>query len=100
AGGVTHLLLRYLAHRNGCKWDEKQTERDALNELRPEEVPIASVQIELCELMQRESAAYYADHQHPPRIESRQQNPDQRHRNHRAHTARRQGDARAERRIA
>ena len=44
AGGVSHVFFFDRRHADGGKRDEDETERQAHDELRPEEVPVAGAE--------------------------------------------------------
>lgn len=49
AGGVAHLFLGDARHAVGHQPDEQKAESDALEHLRPENVPVARVEVEVGE---------------------------------------------------
>ena len=60
---VAHLLARDRIHRHRRQRHEEQRQPDALDELRPEDVPVARLQVEIDEPEQRHAADDETDRQ-------------------------------------
>ena len=98
---VAHLLARDRIHRDRRQRHEEQRHAGALDELRPEDVPVARLQVQLRQPEQRHAADDQSDRQQLPRRRTCPvMQPGDRHHEERSDAARRHRDAGLQRRIA
>ena len=88
-------------HRDRRQRHEQQAERDALDELRPEDVPVAGLQVQLRRARTASTPPIdEPERQQLARVDLRDEQADQRHRDERPDAARRHRDPGLQRRIA
>ena len=100
AGRVAHALARDRIHRHGRERHEQQRHADSLYQLRPEDVPVARLQVQVRQPQQRAPADHQADGEELSGIEAPGHQTGDRHHHEGADASRRHGDAGLQRRVA
>ena len=100
AGGVPHPLAWNRIHADRRQRHEQRGECQPLEELRPEDVPVSGVKVQLAEPEERERPTDQPARDHLAWIDPADQHADRRHPDERSHPSRRHRDPRLQRRIA
>jgi len=98
--GVAHALARDRIHRDRCQRHEQHRHPGTLRQLRPEDVPVTGLQVQLRQPEQRDAAGEQPAGQELSCVEAAGHHADDRHHEKRSDAARRHRNAGLERGIA